>query len=107
VPLEHLGAGRHGLVAQDRLESGLADEQPAARGQLVVDADVEAGDDVGELATGEAVHRHDRALGEELLLRLDLDGLLDPGGPEQLDRADVEVGRPGERRSTPQALDDE
>ena len=67
--------------------------------------DVEAGDDVGELSPGERVHADDRAFGEELLSDCALTSSSMPGGPEQLDRAQVEVRRPGSgdpprRRST-------
>jgi hypothetical protein len=68
-------------ASQDGLQAGLRDEQTAARAQPVIDPDVQAGDDVRQLPAGERVHAHDRALGNELQLRLALDVLLDPDCP--------------------------
>jgi hypothetical protein len=81
-------------TSQDGLQAGLRDEKPAAGAQAVIDPDVQAGDDVRQLPAGERVHAYDRALGNELQLRLALDVLLDPDGPQQLQGSQVKVRGP-------------
>ena len=104
VPFEHLRAGLPRAPAQDRLESRLGDEQPAARAERF-DAGIEAADDVRELLAGQAVHGDDRAFGEELLLRLAPDLILDAGEAEQLQGAQVKMRRARNRRAAAQPLD--
>ena len=105
--LDDFGADVLRAVAQDRLDSALADEQAPARAQCVVDSDVEPGDDVGELPPRQGVHADDRTLGEELLLGLRLHLVFDARGAKELDRPEVEVRRPGQRRSAAKSLDNE
>ena len=93
VALQHLRAGTLGATAQDRFQPGLGHEQTPTRAQGVVDALVEAGNDVGELAPGEAVHADDRTLGEEFALGLFDDLGVDTSRPEQLQGPHMEVGR--------------
>ena len=107
APLQHPCTGSLGATAQDRLQPGLCHEQTPARTQRVVDTHVEAGDDVGELPPGEAVHADDRTLGEELPFGLSHDLLVDTSRAEQLEGAHVEVRRPRERRPATQAFDDQ
>ena len=107
TPLDHLGSRGAGAAPEDRLESALGDEQAAARTERVVDPDVEAGDDVGELAARQGVHADDRALRQELLRRSGLHFLFDACRPEQLDRAQVEVRSARHGRAAPQPLDHE
>ena len=103
VPGEHLGAGRFGAPAQDRLEAGLGDEQPPARTERI-DALVEARDDVGELLAGERIHDDERAFRLELLARLLAHLVLDSGGAEHFERAHVEEGGARQLRAAAQAL---
>ncbi len=91
APLDHLRPDRLRTLAQDRLESPLRDEEAPAGAQRVVDADVQTGDDVGELLARQRVHADDRAFGEELLLGLRLHLVLDPRSAEELDGAEMEV----------------
>ena len=96
-------AGLQGAGLEDGLEAWLGDEEATARAHLV-DPLVEAGDDVGQLAPGQAVHHHDGALGQELPLRLRPDLVLDAGLAEQLERAQVEVRGPRQSRPAPEPL---
>jgi hypothetical protein len=101
----HLRANLFGALAQHALQSGLVDEQAPARRQAVVDPDVEAGDDVRELAPGEIVHRNERALGHEVLLGLETHLVLDAGSAKQFDCPQVEMRSSGQRRSGSHAFD--
>jgi hypothetical protein len=103
VAVEHLCAGRFGAAAQDRLETGLGDEQPPA-GTERIDALVEARDDVGELLAGERVHDDQRAFRLELLARLLAHLVLDAGRAEHLERAHVEEGGARKLRAAAQTL---
>jgi hypothetical protein len=100
-----LRANLFGAFAQHSLQAGLVDEQPPARRQAVVDPDVEAGDDVRELAPGEIVHRNERALGHEVLLGLETHLILDAGSAKQFDCPQVEMRSSGQRRAGSHAFD--
>ena len=97
-------AGLSGALAQDRLEPRLADEQPPTRADRF-DARVETADDVGQLATSQAVHGDDGALRQELLFGGAFDLVLNVGLTEELQRAQVEVRGARHRRATPQTLE--
>ena len=67
VTLEHHRARLFGAGRKDGLQPRLRDEQPPAGADLT-DALVQAGDDVGQLPAGQAVHHHDGAFWKELSL---------------------------------------
>src|SRR5262249_44089844 len=84
MAIENLRAAFLGATPQDRFERRLRDEQAPARTHGL-DALVEAADDVGELAAGEAVHGDDRAVREEFLLGAAPHLVLDPCEAKQLE----------------------
>jgi hypothetical protein len=84
-----------GALAQHPFQAGLVDEQPPARRQAVVDPDIEPGDDVYKLAPGEIVHRDERVLGDEILLRLQAHLVLDASGAKELDGPQMECAARG------------
>jgi hypothetical protein len=85
-------AGFSCRATKDWFEAGLRDEE-SSTGADFLNAGVQAGDDVGQLAARQRVHCDDRTLGKELVRRLRDDRLLDPRGAKQLDRAQMEMRR--------------
>ncbi len=59
---------------------------------------------VGKFVPGQSVHGDDRTLGQKRLFGPRLDVVLDVGLTEQLERAQVEMGRARDWRSAPQPL---
>ena len=85
-------------AAQDRLQTGLRDEQPPA-GAERIDALVQARTDVGELLAGNESMMTIAPSGVNSLARLLRHLVLDPGGAEHFERADVEECGPRQLRS--------
>src|SRR3954470_6833727 len=80
-----VGAKFLGPRAQQRFKEALRYEHALRRADIA-DAFVQVGDEVRELAAGERVHRHDRAVLHELLAGLVADDLLDPDAAQDLHR---------------------
>src|SRR5207248_4224859 len=106
VSLENLRTTLPRLPPQDRLESGLGDEQSPARTKRF-HALIQTADDVGEFSPRQAFHGDNRTIGGKLLLRLALDVSLDAGEAKKFKRPQVEVRSAGQRRNAAQSLNDE
>ena len=84
-----VGAVLTGPVAQDGFETDLGDEQARRRAQ-VLDTGVVVRLEIRQFLSGEGLHRHDRALLDELEIRSGLNLLVNPDGTEDLHGALVE-----------------
>ncbi len=102
--LQYRGAGLAGALAQDGLQARLVQE-PAPAGAHRVDAVVEIGNDVDQLAAGETVHGDQRAVRNEFLRRLLTHARFDAEPAEHLHGAHVEKSRARQRRALLEAFD--
>ena len=79
------------MLAQNALEPRLINKHASDRGERIVDADIEARNDVGKLAPGQTVHGDDGAFRNEILFRLGADFVLDADRAKQFDGTKMEV----------------